>query len=109
MMSSLQIFRMWYWQSPAWWLALVATFVYLAVIRHRSVSAAQIGLWAMAIAAFVIALASPLAVLASRYLFSAHMAQHLLLLLIVPLFGLLAWPRSRMRTEPTTPSRNLAA
>jgi cytochrome c oxidase assembly factor CtaG len=33
-----------------------------------------------------------LAALAGRFLFSAHMAQHLLLLLIVPLCVILAWP-----------------
>jgi cytochrome c oxidase assembly factor CtaG len=109
MMDSLQIWTMWYWQSPAWWVALAATFIYTAVIRHRRVSVAQLVCWAVAIAAFVIALASPVAVLASRYLFSAHMAQHLLLLLIVPLFGLLAWPRSRMPARPGTPSSNVAA
>jgi putative membrane protein len=93
-MSNLQILEFWYWQSPVWWLALAATIAYAVVIRRRKVSLVQIGCWAIAIAAFIIALASPLAVLASRFLFSAHMAQHLLLLLVAPLSGMLAWPRS---------------
>ena len=48
----------------------------------------------IAAATLVAALASPLAVLASRYSFSANMLQHLLLLLIVPLSAILAWPSS---------------
>jgi len=44
---------------------------------------------------FVLTLASPLNTLAAGYLFSAHMLQHILLLLIVPallLMGLPRWP-----------------
>jgi putative membrane protein len=109
MMSNIQILQMWYWQSPAWWVALAATFIYARAIRRRNVSSAQLGYWAVAIGAFVIALASPLAVLASRYLFSAHMAQHLLLLLIVPLFGMLAWPRGQTPVKSSSWSPNVAS
>jgi cytochrome c oxidase assembly factor CtaG len=91
--------ELWDWRSPAWWVALAATGAYLFVARRRGASARQVGFFATAAAAFLVALASPLAVLASRYLFSAHMAQHLLLLLIVPLCAILAWPPPRGRAE----------
>jgi putative membrane protein len=42
---------------------------------------------------FVVTLSSPLNALAGGYLFSAHMLQHILLLLIVPSFLLLSLPR----------------
>jgi putative membrane protein len=84
----------WIWRSPAWWIAFAAIVVYFTVARRRGASTLQIALFLTAVVAFVFALASPLAVLASRFLFSAHMAQHLLLLLIVPLCAILAWPRS---------------
>jgi putative membrane protein len=43
---------------------------------------------------FVLTLMSPLNALAARYLFSAHMLQHILLLLIVPALLLMSLPRS---------------
>ena len=43
---------------------------------------------------FVLALASPLGTLADGYLFSAHMIQHILFLLIVPALLLLSLPQS---------------
>ena len=43
---------------------------------------------------FVLALMSPLNALAAGYLFSAHMLQHILLLLIVPALLLMSLPRS---------------
>jgi putative membrane protein len=46
-----------------------------------------------ALAVFVLALMSPLNALAAGYLFSAHMLQHILLLLIVPALVLLSLPR----------------
>jgi cytochrome c oxidase assembly factor CtaG len=61
----------------------------------------------ISIGSFVLALASPLAALASRYLFSAHMAQHLLLLLIVPLCTVLAWPTRRRRIAEAQPQHHL--
>src|SRR5262245_59329370 len=41
----------------------------------------------------ILALNSPLSVLADGYLFSAHMGQHILLLLIAPIWFLLSLPR----------------
>ena len=42
----------------------------------------------------LVALVSPLSELADGYLFSAHMVQHILLVLVVPAFFLLSLPRS---------------
>ena len=46
------------------------------------------------LAVFVLTLVSPLNALAAGYLFSAHMLQHILLLLIVPALLLMSLPRS---------------
>lgn len=95
MMTSWQvIFDLWYWRSPAWLIVILATFFYSLAAVTLPVTLRQITCFVIAAAAFLLALASPLAVLASRYSFSAHMMQHLLLLLIVPLCTILAWPSS---------------
>ena len=47
-----------------------------------------------ALVVFLVALISPLSALADGYLFSAHMVQHILLVLIVPALLLLSLPRS---------------
>jgi cytochrome c oxidase assembly factor CtaG len=87
--------QLWDERSPAWVIILVATFIYtFAVLAHDKVSKRRIAFFVLAAVALLLALASPLAALASRYSFSAHMMQHLLLLLLVPLFAMLAWPSS---------------
>ncbi len=95
MMTTFEVLtQFWNERSPAWLIILVATFIYtLEVLVHR-VSRRQIAFFVASAVTLVLALASPLAVLASRYSFSAHMMQHLLLLLIVPLLAMLAWPPS---------------
>jgi putative membrane protein len=105
-MTNLQVFtELWDWRSPAWWVALAATGVYLVIAWWRHASSRQVALFLISAAGFVIALASPLAVLASRYLFTAHMAQHLLLLLIVPLCAMLAWPPPTQRRGAAVPKQ----
>lgn len=47
-----------------------------------------------------LALASPIGLLARGYLFSAHMFQHFLLVLIVPPLLLLGLPPARNRNDP---------
>ncbi len=84
--------ELWDWRSPAWWIAVAAIVAYVVRTRRDRAAPRQIIFLAAAAASLIIALASPLAALASRYLFSAHMAQHMLLLLIVPLCAMLAWP-----------------
>jgi cytochrome c oxidase assembly factor CtaG len=95
MMTTFQVLtQSWNDRSPAWLIILVATFIYTLAVLAHGVSRRQIAFFVASAVALVLALASPLAVLASRYSFSAHMMQHLLLLLIAPLFAMLAWPSS---------------
>src|SRR5258708_128290 len=94
MTSSQMISELWYLRSPAWVIVLLATFIYTLAAVTQPVTRRQITCFVIAAATFLLALASPLAVLASRYSFSAHMLQHLLLLLIVPLCAISAWPSS---------------
>jgi cytochrome c oxidase assembly factor CtaG len=112
MMTTLDLLtQLWNWRSPAWWIALACAGAYAVAAVRNHISMGRIGFFVVSISAFLIAMVSPLAGLASRYLFSAHMAQHLLLLLIVPLFAVLALPTfrderdaapSRRRTIPIT-------
>jgi putative membrane protein len=53
-----------------------------------------------ALVVFLLALISPVSVLADGYLFSAHMIQHILLVLIVPALVLLSLPRSFTLPRP---------
>jgi putative membrane protein len=64
----------------------------------------SLGYFTAAAIVLVLALLSPLGTLADGYLFSAHMAQHLLLLLVVPplaLLGCPSFPRSGTRESAT--------
>ncbi|MGI8955898.1 MAG: cytochrome c oxidase assembly protein [Chthoniobacterales bacterium] len=54
----------------------------------------RIGWFAAGLGVFLLALLSPINTLADGYLFSAHMVQHILLLLLVPALLLLSLPRS---------------
>jgi putative membrane protein len=58
--------------------------------------------FALAVMLFVLGFISPLGALAKGYLFSAHMAQHILLMLIVPALFLLSLPRSLSLPPPLT-------
>ncbi len=76
--------------NPAVLLAgVVALPIYAAAFRDRR----RIGWFAAALGVLLLTLLSPLNTLADGYLFSAHMAQHILLLLIVPALLLLSLPR----------------
>ncbi len=72
-------------------LCLLALVRYAVQFRGRHTGRA--GLFGAAVALFFLALASPIGVLARGYLFSAHMLQHLLLMLAVPPLVLLGLPR----------------
>jgi cytochrome c oxidase assembly factor CtaG len=97
MITSFDLFtHLWNWRSPAWGIALVGAGAYGAAALRNPPSIRNILYFGLSIGIFLVALVSPLAGLASRYLFSAQMAQHLLLLLIVPLFAVLALPKSRV-------------
>jgi len=62
-------------------------------VRFRRRHEARAAFFVLAVALFFVALASPIGVLARGYLFSAHMLQHLLLMLAVPPLILLGLPR----------------
>jgi cytochrome c oxidase assembly factor CtaG len=72
-----------------------AVAVALYAWRYRRRLGPRAALFALALGVFFVALASPIAVLARGYLFSAHMLQHLLLMLCVPPLVLLGLPRER--------------
>src|SRR5207247_6115428 len=55
---------------------------------------------AVALIVFLVALMSPLSALADGYLFSAHMVQHILLMLIIPALFLLSLPPSFFLPRP---------
>ena len=63
----------------------------------------------LAVALFFVALASPIGVLARGYLFSAHMLQHLLLMLAVPPLALLGLPREPLESSSSPLPRDRGA
>jgi cytochrome c oxidase assembly factor CtaG len=81
---------LWYWASPVWLVAAALLVAYLLIVRGAS--RARLAALAIGLALLVLAFVSPIGVLADGYLFTAHMVQHLLLLLLVPLCLLLALP-----------------
>src|SRR5665213_2080892 len=80
----------WTWNPVVLLTGACALVIYLAAFRDRR----RIGWFTAALAVFLLTLLSPLNTLADGYLFSAHMAQHILLLLIVPALLLLSLPRT---------------
>ena len=91
----------WDWNPIIIGVCLVALLGYTE-LRHRRMRARS-GCFFAGVAVFFLTLASPVNFLAAGYLFSAHMLQHLLLLLVIPpllLLGLPEWksegPRSRI-------------
>ena len=75
------------WSGNPWVIAGCAAALLMGGARFRPPTA-----WLLlATAVFFVTLCSPLDALADGYLFSAHMLQHLLLLLIVPLLIWLGW------------------
>jgi len=46
MMNTPHILMLWYWQSPTWWVALVATIIYATASAAAAYRSAQIGYWA---------------------------------------------------------------
>ena len=104
-MSTEQFFlTAWTWNPLVLIIAGVGLAAYLFVFRGEGRPA-----WLLlALSVFVLTLVSPLNALANGYLFSAHMLQHILLLLIVPAFFILSLPRSlslRLAAALFRPSR----
>ncbi|MEQ8785266.1 MAG: cytochrome c oxidase assembly protein [Pirellulaceae bacterium] len=100
-MNWLATAELWNWASPVWLIAAILTAWYLWIVRGAwSFRAAW---FLLAIVALAAAFVSPIGVLADGYLFSAHMVQHLMLLLIVPLCLLLSLPEARVEAWLTRP------
>lgn len=84
----------WNWLSPVWLVVLTLAGGYAWICRGRYSARA---LWfGAAMAILAAAFVSPVGVLAQGYLFSAHMVQHLLLLLVVPLLVMLGLPTASL-------------
>jgi putative membrane protein len=80
----------WTWNTAVLVLSAIALVAYLLAFGpNRRIPYLIAGL-----GVFVLTLVSPLNALADGYLFSAHMMQHILLLLIVPALLLMSLPRS---------------
>lgn len=79
----------WTWNTACLVVSATALSVYLWAFKLNR----RILYLLAALAVFVLALMSPLNALAAGYLFSAHMLQHILLLLIVPALILMSLPR----------------
>ena len=80
----------WTWNPAVLLTGALALVSYVAAFRDRR----RIGWFAAALGVLLLTLVSPLNTLADGYLFSAHMAQHILLLLVVPALLLLSLPRA---------------
>lgn len=79
----------WLWRPGLFALSAVAV-ILLVVLNGRAL---RLRYLTAAVSVLLLALASPLQVLADGYLFSAHMLQHIILLLAVPALLLAALPR----------------
>jgi cytochrome c oxidase assembly factor CtaG len=86
---------LWNWWSPVWLVAASVTMIYG---RYAGWTNPLKTGWLIAgLSVLVFAFVSPLGVLADGFPFSAHMIQHLLLLLVVPLCLVLSLPASLTR------------
>lgn len=83
----------WGWHPAVAVTCVVALLTYTGAVHFRSPG--RSGCFIAAILIFYLTLASPISALANGYLFSAHMLQHLLLLLVVPALALLGLPDSK--------------
>ncbi len=83
---------LWKWSSPVWLLVLSLVGLYI-IFHHRALGKRTI-FFVLAMLALALAYVSPIGVLSDGYLFSAHVIQHLILLLIVPLFLLISLSES---------------
>jgi len=80
----------WTWSAAVFLFSAAVLALYLFMFRVGR----RIGYLAAALGVVLVTLISPLNALADGYLFSAHMLQHILLLLVVPALLLLSLPRS---------------
>jgi len=96
-MTTYQFFiTAWTWNSIVLSLVILSSVGYWLAFGKRG----RPLYFAAAIFVFLLALVSPLSALANGYVFSAHMAQHILLVLVVPALLLLSLPRSFSFSSP---------
>ena len=86
----------WRWNSILLIFCALALAGYFLAFRRQGRAAYLVA----ALVVFLFALISPVSALADGYLFSAHMVQHILLVLIVPALLLLSLPRSFSLPRP---------
>lgn len=96
--------ELWNWTSPAWFVALAILSAYL--FAFRGAQRRRVWVLAIGLALFVLAFVSPLGNLSDGYLFSAHMVQHLLMLLVVPLCFMLSLPAQKSKARFTSTLHN---
>jgi cytochrome c oxidase assembly factor CtaG len=96
---------LWNWGSPVWLVVAALLIAYLLAFGSRSLP--RLGVLAIGLGLWVLAYVSPVGVLADGYLFSAHMVQHLLLLLVIPLCLTLSLPPlpAELQSEPDAMER----
>src|SRR5712671_7354578 len=98
-MTTYQFFTTaWTWNSFVLVLSAFAFVGYFVTFGQRG----RPVYFAAALALFLLAFLSPFSALANGYLFSAHMVQHILLVLIIPALLLLSLPRSFSIRSPIT-------
>src|SRR2546430_462376 len=98
-MTTYQFFTtVWAWNSVVLVISAVALVGYFLAFGRRG----RPLYFAAALVVFLFAFISPFSALANGYLFSAHMVQHILLVLIVPALLLRSLPRSFSLRPPVT-------
>ena len=96
-MTTYQFFTtVWTWNSIVLILSALALIGYFLAFGRRGKPLYIAG----AVAVFLLAFIPPFSALANGYLFSAHMVQHILLVLIVPALFLLSLPQSFSLRSP---------
>src|SRR5262245_45064793 len=92
------------WERDPFVLAMCLTGTLIYAVAFRSGRVRHTRYFAAAIVIFVLALASPIGVLSRGYSFSAHMLQHLLLVLVIPPLALLSLrEQSSAQSRPKWP------
>ncbi len=88
------------WAWSPWLLGISAAALAVYRVLWPAATLHRMGFLAVGLAVLWLTLASPIDALANGYLFSAHMLQHLLLLLVVPAAVWLSLPPLAMRPDP---------
>ncbi len=83
---------LWNWTSPVW--LVVGAFIVAYAVFARGAGGRQWAVYGFGLLVLAVAFVSPIGVLADGYLFSAHMVQHLLLLLVLPMCVVLSLPKT---------------